>query len=222
MKVEQYPYHSFQDGQDFEPIVPRGVAEQKAQQQAQLQEAEASGYARGLSEGKAAGIAEGQAQRQQLEQQIKQLIANLDPAIQSVQHSIQQQLEEILQALSGLTASIAEKLAGDALKEFPEAQIKQAFTECAALLTGGKKLIWYVPVDAVDYTKETLATLASESQLQKLTLMADPALRAGQCRLVWEGGEATYDNNDLIQQVQQIIQTHFGKSMFSNNPNSGV
>lgn len=211
-KAAPFPYSN------FEQLPARGMARTEeaflaAGEQledtmmAVRKQAEEQGYKRGYEEGKQSGLMAGKEEREQLQRAVLAIQQAIERRLLDFESRFAETLELKAKESVALAASIARKVAGDALKAFPEEQVLGTVKQCLNLLYREFRLTIHMHTDLVDVLKTRLLEIVPESQFSKyVTLHGNATIPPGDCRIEWEGGQAESNREALWKEIDGIVQ----------------
>ena len=172
-----------------------------------LAAARSDGYEQGYKEG--ANVTEAKINKEaaQHEESQRALLEVIGNRITIAAESHIEYLKKQQETLSKLTLAIAQKLAGEALKRQPYANVEALLLECMALITGEKKIIIAVSPARVEGLRQRIDTL--KPLLQgfdgELLVEEDAAISEYDCRVEWKNGYSERNSTTLWNEIETII-----------------
>ena len=128
-------------------------------------------------------------------------------------------MHEQTEGLSRLALTIAKKIAGNAIKEDPIAEIEALVKECVTSLIEEPTVAIYAHPDITQLLKQRLETMLEKmpSLSIELSVEGDAEIAAGDCRIEWTNGSAERNTDKLWEDVALIVNQRYEKSSGSDN-----
>jgi len=207
---------AFSDAKEF---VESGRAAAPANQpnktfsEADLEKARAEALKEGQTQGMQEGLAKAEAEKLEVDKKIAMLLADIQAAVANVIGAFDQMLAQKTAEMLGIVMAICKKVAGDALKEFPEAKIESMVKSCLQMLMNHEEVDIFVSNKILPLLQEKIAGLKEAGGFSgQIHLQADSALPETDCRVVWQNGEARHDTEKLWQEVDRLLQNITGQA----------
>ena len=170
----------------------------------ELRKIEAAAYERGLADGQTTAEAIAQ---EQLASKSERLAESADKMITMIDVD----LKRIEADSTALCATIAKKIAGYALEQFPETQVLGLVEECLAPLRDVRHLAVRVNEQDVDKLKEPIETLAAKNGFEgRLLILGEPETLPGDCRIEWADGGVLFERDAIVGSVDGLILDFLG------------
>lgn len=101
--------------------------------------------------------------------------------------------------------AIAAKLVGRALEMQPLGAVEDMVNECLTMLAGEGRLTITIAAELEKPLQEHLARVHGGSE-QIVEVVADAAMKAGDCRIQWPGGKAERSQTQLQEEIEGIVR----------------
>ncbi len=180
---------------------------QKTFSEADLEKAKAESFKEGHDQGMKESLAKAETEKLEVDKKIAMLLADIQAAVANVIGAFDQMLAQKTAELLGVVMAICKKIAGDALKEFPEAKIESMVKSCLQMLMNHEEVDIFVSDKILPLLQEKIVKLKEAGGFSgQIHLQADSALPETGCRVVWQNGEAHHDTEKLWQEVDRLLQ----------------
>lgn len=134
-------------------------------------------------------------------------------AISKCEHDI----EIARERATKIALSIARKLAGAALSACPEAEIEQALRTAITQAVGEPRLILRTSRDVAGILTPRMEDLAkNEGFLAGISVIADPAIAPGDCRIEWQDGGLERNQSAIEHAIDELIEQRFALNNMSD------
>lgn len=110
-----------------------------------------------------------------------------------------------------LSMEASKKLAGAALKEFPEEAVIQSLNTVVDYLPSGQKLVLTVSTEVSEQVGDQVQKLLPQGT--ELILEQDDTARPGTWRLDWNAGGFTHDTAEFETKIDEIIAAHLDREI---------
>lgn len=178
----------------------------------ELKRAEEAAYERGLAEGQQNAQAE-------VHEQLTRKTQRMGEAADKMIALIDGDLKRIEADAMVLTATIAKKIAGFALKNYSDDQIMGLIGECLAPLRNVRHLAIRVNEAFVDRLKEPIESLAAKNGFEgRLLILGEPETQPGDCRIEWADGGILFERAAVVAAVDTAIMDHLGEEAVEYEP----
>ncbi len=176
-------------------------------------------YGEGYQAGHAAGVEEATSQQAEIDKQIAEMLPKVTNSLAEADVQYQELLHEQTEGLSRLALTIAKKIAGNAIKEDPIAEIEALVKECVTSLIEEPTVAIYAHPDITQLLKQRLETMLEKmpSLSIELSVEGDAEIAAGDCRIEWTNGSAERNTDKLWEDVALIVNQRYEKSSGSDN-----
>jgi len=169
-----------------------------------INEAEKRGYQKGLEAGKA----EATSKNAEIEKKLTTIFSSMDAKINNFFNS---QLEISSKALNdaiNLAVKVARKIAGDALKENPQAAIEAMIKKSIGFIVNEPQLIVVVNDKMAAEMEERINKIVKSKGFEgKILVRGNADLAEGDCILEWESGSARLESSELWKKVDSVIES---------------
>jgi len=180
---------------------------QKTFSEADLEKAKTESFKEGQDQGMKEALAKADAEKLEIDKKISILLADIQAAVSNVVGAFDQMLAQKTGELLSLVMAICKKIAGDALKEFPQVKIESMVKSCLQMLMNHEKVDIFVNDKILPLLQEKIAGLKEAGGFSgQIHLQADPTLPETDCRVIWQNGEAHHDTEKLWQEVDRLLQ----------------
>jgi flagellar assembly protein FliH len=180
---------------------------QKTFSEADLEKAKAESFKEGHDQGIKEGLAKVEAEKLEVDKKIAMLLADIQVALTNITGGFDKMLAEKTGEVLGIVMAICKKIAGDALKEFPEAKIESMVKTCLQMLTNQEEVNIFISDKILPLLQDKIAGIKeAEGFSGQIHLQADTTLPETSCRVIWKNGEARHDTQKLWQEVDRLLQ----------------
>lgn len=197
----------FSGGTQDEVEIPPAPPPPPTYSQAELDRARLSGFEegfqKGVAEGKAVSVNEDSVLNQKLQTTLSKLSGDLAAAHQEFQELYQSKYHDLL----GLALSVANKVAGAALKENADQSIMALIEQTLPMLLRQPKITVFVHPDIKLAVESHILRIAMESGYEgKVIVSSHPDLDIADCRLEWQDGSVERSTTGVWKEILQIIE----------------
>ncbi len=220
-RVHRFKFSSF-DGEDMQADMQKNPAEKIADTPAielppppplfteqELQNARNEGHAKGMQEGGLAAQAKLDKEAAAREESIHSLLEVIANRITIAAESHTAYLKQQQETVSKLVLAVAQKIAGDALKREPYANVESLMLECMGMINGEAKVMVVVSPARSEGLRQRIDTL--KPMLQgfegEIAVGEDEALSDHDCRVEWKNGYGERNTDILWKKIEAIIAT---------------
>lgn len=169
--------------------------------EAELAAAKAAAYEEGFLAGKKEGRREVDHESLQIQQEANKLTATITARIEALAQEHRDYLASRQPDLGRLVLGCGQKLAVEALRKEPLADIEAMIRDCLGLLMEA-------PEVRVEVHPRLQPQLARQFQGQA-KVVATPEMNPLDCRVSWQYGEAVRDIDAMWSHIEQIIDRYF-------------
>ncbi len=212
MRVAHYAFESLLP--DTTPLSPAAAASAAQAQvveaappppptftEEQLAAAKAAAYEEGFMAGKKEGRREADHELMQLQQDGNNVLQTITSKIEDLVKDHHDYLAQKQPELGRLVLGCAQKLAVEALRKEPLADIDSMIRNCLSMLLENP--------EAVVYVHPRLQPLLAKQFNGKAKVVAVQDMNPIDCRIAWQYGEATRDIDHIWTQIEETIDRYF-------------
>lgn len=172
--------------------------------EAELEAAKAAAYEEGFMAGKAEGKREIDHESMQLQQESKQVFDIIHHHLESLAQQHQQYLISKQADLGRLVLGCAERLAVEALRKEPLADIEAMVRDCLGLMMGKPEVLVQV--------HPKLQRPLAEKFAGQVKVVSNPDMNPIDCHISWSYGDATREIDKIWGQIEETIDRYFAIS----------
>lgn len=168
-----------------------------------LKAAEEKGYDRGLADGKAGEEARLANEAKKIADAAGKILAAIDG-------------DRLLleKESAGLALSIARKLSGAAVAQYPLADIETLISQCLAPLRNTPHLVVRLNEKDATSINETVGKFAREAGFEgRFVVLGEPDFAPGDCRIEWADGGIIRDRSKAETDIENAIARYFSSLM---------
>lgn len=169
--------------------------------EAQMQAARTQSYEEGFMAGKAEGRREADAEMMQLQHEANQVALIINSRLDALAQQHREYLVEKQSEMGRLVLSCAQKIAVEALRKEPLADIQAMVDECLTQLLEGPQAI----VQVHPKLQPQLSTLYAG----RARVLGNPEIKPLDCIIQWQYGEATREIDEIWNQIESTIDRYF-------------
>lgn len=169
--------------------------------EADLELAKRAAYEEGFMAGKAEGKRETDHEQLQLQQEMNQIYTTVASHLTQLTEEHRSYLTARQPELGRLVLSCAQKLAVEALRKEPLADIEAMIRDCLGLLLENPEVLIYV-------NPRLQAPLAKKFNGQ-VKVIANPEMNPIDCRITWQYGEASREIDPIWAKIEETIDRYF-------------
>ena len=190
--------HSMGNGeQENGSLTPEENSQEKARKE---------GHEQGYQEGLNAGIEQGKGELFQIEQQINSnlaiLVENIGNTLSSLEDAVKQKSKELQQVV----ALIVKKVAGDIIKEDPEAKIESIVKQCIPHIFDKKAVVIKVSRSMADSLGAKINSVAEQQGYNgQIKVVGDESIQDASCNIEWDNGGIEYNQDRLWGEIYKIL-----------------
>ena len=155
----------------------------------------------GFALGKAEGLREKDAENATLQMELREMVEKLNSGMDAFLATHRQLLDERKRQVGDLALACGQKLALEAMRLAPLVDIEATVNQCLEMLMGKPEVTLAVNPRYRAPMEERFGKLA--------TVAGDDTLLPGDCRLVWNNGQALRSVETIWEEVEQVIHRHF-------------
>jgi flagellar assembly protein FliH len=181
--------------QEIVPPPPPSFTEEE------LEAAKREAYDNGFSLGKSEGKREADHELLQLTEQVRGEVALLNEGLDRMIAAHQAHLDNYRASLGHIIRACAERLAVEALRKDPIADIEPLVEECLQSLMGNPNVTLVV--------HSRLKVPLQDRFGVRVRVLGDDNLMPGDCKIQWANGQATRSIEAIWNKVEAIIDRHF-------------
>ncbi len=169
--------------------------------EAELLAAKNAAFEEGFVAGKAEGKREADHAAMQLQQEGNQVCGLIIHRLEMLAKQHQEYLASKQAELGQLVLSCAQKIAVEALRKEPLADIEDMVSHCLAMLLEGP--------DAVVQVHPKLAAPLAQKFTGKVKVLGNPEINPLDCVINWQYGEANREIDEIWGKIEQTIDRYF-------------
>ncbi len=168
--------------------------------------AESNGYVKGMTDGQARAREEANTEAAQRDRKLAARMDDITAQIAAMAASRQQFIGEQARLTGTLALTIARKVAAEALKERPLAEIEAMVEECVPMLIGQPKItITLHPSLSANLRERVVPKLRAHGIEGECIIQDDAAMAMEDCRIDWKNGAAEKKMAELWKEISQVI-----------------
>lgn len=170
----------------------------------------------GFIQGREDGIAEAKGQfNVELKASFEKISVGLDELISSQTA----EAEKIAQYSENLALLIAQKIAKNALSNYPLDQIKALISECLSHVNLMPHLVIRLNQEIVQTTQEQIQPIIDEKGFEgKLILLGEENIEPGDCMIEWADGGVAHNTQEIIEAINEKLVDYFGDDLEVEEP----
>ncbi len=169
--------------------------------EADLMAAKQKAYDEGFASGKKEGVREAENNQQHMREEVQLVVQSINQHSDSVQQHYEQTIKHYESQMAALVTVCAQKVAGEALRLSPLADIQEMIENCVSGLFDAPQIIATIHPSLITELKPLVP--------KTFELVGDESLQIGDCNLSWQHGQAMRDTSQLWQMVEQTLNRHF-------------
>lgn len=169
--------------------------------EAEMEAVRKAGYEEGFMAGKAEGKREADAQMLQLQQEANQISKVINGRLDALAQQHRSYVIEKQTELGRLVLACAQKIAVEALRKDPLADIQAMVDACLAQLLEQPM--------AVVQVHPKLQSQLSQAYAGRAKVMGNPEIKPLDCIIQWQYGEATREIDEIWNQIEETIDRYF-------------
>jgi flagellar assembly protein FliH len=169
--------------------------------EAEMEAARKAAYEEGFMAGKAEGKREADAQMMQLQQEANQVSQMITQRLDNLAQQHRTYLIEKQAELGRLVLACAQKIAVEALRKDPLADIQAMVDDCLAQLMEQ-------PMAVIQVHPKLQPQLAG-IYANRAKVMGNPEIKPLDCVIQWQYGEATREIDEIWNQIEETIERYF-------------
>lgn len=170
----------------------------------ELDAAKRAAYEEGYMAGKAEALRESERDAAQLQQEISAATAQVTAHLESLSQQHQQYIIAKQSELGRLVLGCAERLAVEALRKEPLADIQAMVNDCLGLMLGKPEVV-------VQVNPKLQSSLAKQFG-NRVKVEGVPDMNPVDCRISWSYGEASREIDNIWHQIEETIDRYFAIS----------
>lgn len=167
----------------------------------ELYAAKQAAYDEGFAAGKAEGKREVDHEAELLRQQTNGILEAINARLPQMEEQQQEFLARRQPELGSLVLSCAGRIALEALRKEPVADIEIMIAECLETLMGKQEILVSV--------HPKLQTPLTDLFGRKIKIDANSDMSPGDCRITWNSGESTREIDRIWSDIETVIERHF-------------
>lgn len=173
----------------------------------EVEAARAEGHARGRQEGEQAAEAKRNREQEEREEAQRRLMEVVSNRITLAAEAHKAQIAAMEHAALRLSAGIARKVAGEALKRDPYAAVESLLKQSLPLLLGEPVVTVHVAPKRLEGLRQTIDTIRTQlSGFEgKLQVLEDATLEDNDCRVEWRSGHAERRDETLWAEIEALL-----------------
>lgn len=171
-----------------------------------LLEARTKGYEDGYSKGYAAAKHE----RDELDKSILTSLNKLADGMKNLAFEFEKEMDKNSSDIAEMVVKLSKKIAGDALKNNPYAEIEKVVKRALGLLFNEPKVLVFVNNKFVENVKERISKIVMEvTFIGEVEVLGSADVPAGSCRVQWQGGGVKSNKYELYNDIMELYEKSF-------------
>ncbi|HEX4270535.1 MAG TPA: FliH/SctL family protein [Rhizomicrobium sp.] len=145
---------------------------------------------------------------------LERSIAALTISVRAVLDQSRAEIETLRDEAAQVALAMARKIAALAMTALPAADVEMALRQAMHQAIGEPRVILRAAPAVAEILEPRLADIALEEGYDgRVQIIADPALKAGDCRIEWRGGGAERSEQAIQDALTALITNRFSASV---------
>ncbi|HEV7959695.1 MAG TPA: FliH/SctL family protein [Rhizomicrobium sp.] len=147
-------------------------------------------------------------------QALERAIAALTIAVRAALDTSHAEIETLRDEAAHVALAMARKIAPAALAALPAGDVEIALRQAMHQAIGEPRITLRAAPDVTDILQPRLDDIAHEEGYEgRVLIAADPAMKAGDCRIEWRGGGAERSEQVIEDAINTLIANRFSASL---------
>ncbi|HVW74006.1 MAG TPA: FliH/SctL family protein [Rhizomicrobium sp.] len=145
---------------------------------------------------------------------LERSIAALTISVRAVLDQSRAEIEALRAEAAQMALAMAKKIATLAMTALPAADVEMALRQAMHQAIGEPRVILRAAPAVAEILEPRLADIALEEGYDgRVQIVADPVLKAGDCRVEWRGGGAERSEQAILDALTALITNRFSASV---------